>query len=80
MLRQQLRIAPSRYNELIIDAAMWTKSLPWSIQAVYYTADGGEAMARGVQEAILNHFRIPASRMPLLRLNLKDGGDTPFQF
>lgn len=78
MVQQHVLIGPNNYNEVIVDAAMWKKSLPRSIEAVYYTSRDGKEQAQGVQEAITKHFKIPASRIPLLKLDLK--AEWPFHF
>ena len=58
-----------RYNEVILDAFVWERQLPASIEAVYFT-DGDEATARSVHRQLVGHFGLPSSAIPLLRLQL----------
>lgn len=78
MVQQQIAQGQGRYNEVIVDAAAFEKNLPRSIQAVYYSG-GGDTKVREVHRAIVNHFGISPSKIPLLRLDLHSG-DAPFEF
>ena len=82
MVRQQLADPGNhggqglRYNEVILDAFVWERNLPDSIEAVYFT-NGDEVTARNVHRKIVDHFMLPPTGIPLLRLEL--GGTQPFE-
>mmetsp|Transcript_21938 Transcript_21938/g.54680 ORF Transcript_21938/g.54680 Transcript_21938/m.54680 type:complete len:194 (+) Transcript_21938:269-850(+) len=68
MVEQQLATpgAADRYNEVIIDAAVWERNMPLSVEGVYYTND--DRTARAVHRKLAEHF--PDENIPLLRVDL----------
>lgn len=69
------------YNEVILNASAWRRSMPSIVEAVFYTSGGDpdgvarvREQARGVQELLADHFD---TTMPLLQLELQaDEGTT----
>ena len=80
MVEQQLQSGnQNRYSEVIVDAAVWSKRLPRSIEAVYYTSAKWMDKATDVRDLIASHFHIPESRIPVLQFDASSG-TAPFQF
>jgi len=65
------------YNEVILDGGHYLRNLPYSIEAFYYTSDETSNHVWRAHQAFLKAYSIPASRVPLLRLDLSRETD-PF--
>jgi len=72
------------YNEVLQDAAVWTRRMPSTIEAFYYVADeqrrglssrgpSGERQARWAHRLFLARFGLSAAEVPLLKLELENG-------
>lgn len=67
------------YNEVLLDAHTWVAHLPWTIEAVFFSAGAAhaEATAREAHGAFLAHFALDAAQVPLVQLDLHNLG-APF--
>ena len=59
---------------MVIDAAVWERQMPASIEAIY-SLNGDNRVARDVHAKIVGHFGLSGSDIPLLRLDLKQKKD-----
>jgi len=66
------------YNEVVLDASVWARSLPDTIEAIFYPegVHSAEAYAREVHKAFLKRFR--AANVPLVVVDLKSRS-SPFE-
>ena len=78
MLMQQWERGGGSYNELILDAAAWTRALPHVVQAVFYpvyAAEGQKQHARNVHADFLRRYRLTDKDVPLVEYQ-PDGAKT----
>jgi hypothetical protein len=60
----------SSYNEVVVSTSIWVAHLPATIAAISFNS--GEAKAREVHRAFLQHFGRTAAQTPLVRLDLRN--------
>jgi hypothetical protein len=89
--RHQARNAPTtHYNEVILDVGSVQAHLPHAIEAVLLpplrneksqsnpSRPTYEEKARKAHAALLQTYGLDAEQLPLLRLDLVNGGESPF--
>ena len=67
------------FNEVVLDSAVWSQHLPWTVEAVVFPADspGAEVLARKWHRKMLDDYQMEASELPLVRMG-DVGSEAPF--
>jgi len=72
------QITTGHYNEVVVDADSFVKSLPWSVEAFFFPVGGhatkaaAGAKARETRTKFLQHYQLTARDVPILRLDVTD--------
>jgi len=66
------------HNEVIMDRMRYMASMPYSIEAFYFTADTTANTAWNAHQAFLSEYGVSEDEIPLIRLDLSRDTD-PFQ-
>ena len=64
--------------QIVLDAAAWVRDLPHTIQAIFFPRGGDVAKAREIHKQFVDHFKMNASDLPFLQLDVQNP-NRPFE-
>ena len=72
MMEQQASARNAAYNEVVLQGDTYSRNLPRSIEAVFYIKQEQKYIAKQVHRALVKHFGMEESALPLLKLDPED--------